>query len=125
MGALEIFIVVCGLVVVVIFVFRRWFKTLVWREASDQAREMFPVWAAQGPFATGSESALAMRYAWLAVLGDHDKVDNMTENFSRHASAFDADPESWENNRRKALEVDCPKLATYIAEVKRLRAAQA
>ena len=87
MGALEILIVVCGVVVVVvIFVFRRWFKALVWREASDQAREVFPVWAAQGPFEDGSESAVAIRYAWLAVFGDRDKVDNMTQNFSRHAS---------------------------------------
>ncbi len=100
-------------------------KTFSRRRASIVARRVFPVWAAQGPFATGLESATAMRYAWQAVSGGRQKVDRMAKQFSKHAASYDADPAAWEETRSVSLRVANSELSSYVAEAKRLRAVDA
>ena len=80
------------------------------------------MWAAQGPFRDGSESALAMRYAWLAVFGDFKKVATMTDMFRKHQDEFDSNPAVWERNRAIALDIKATTmLPKYLDEVRRLR----
>ena len=124
MSALEILLIAVGVVVVAVIAFCSWVRSSAWHQASDTAREIFPVWAAQGPFGNGTQSAIAMRYAWLAVSGDREKVDGMTEQFSQHADSFDADPGKWEETRRTALQSADPTVSQYVAEANRLCAAE-
>lgn len=58
-------ILVLGIVVAGRFLLRSQARKV----ASDAAKQVFPVWAIQGPFDSGTESAAAMRNAWLAVFG--------------------------------------------------------
>ena len=80
-----------------------WWRSRIFYSASDMAKQVFPVWAAQGPFDSGAESAAAMRNAYLAVLGT-DQTEEMADGIEGHATAYDADPETWEETRRTALE---------------------
>ncbi len=125
MSPMEILLIAAGVLVVAVIAFWSWVRSSAWRQASNTARQIFPVWAAQGPFENGTQSAIAMRYAWLAISGDREKVDGMTEQFSQHANAFDADPEKWEETCHTALKSAGASVSEYVAEVNRLRAADA
>ena len=57
------------------------------------------VWAVQGPFKNGTESAQAMRYATKAA-GGPEKFYNLID---KHVAAYDAHPERWEGIRKSFL----------------------
>ena len=123
MSLTVILIIAVGVIVAATVAFRSWVKSRAWHGASGIARKIFPVWAAQGPFETGAESARAMHYAWLAVSEDLKKVEGMAEDFSQHSIAFDADPEEWEETRQTALKAPVAGSAVHFLIVIRLRAA--
>ena len=58
------------------------------------------VWAVQGPFKNGEESAKAMRYATKAVGG----ADSFYNVIDKHPAAYDAHPDRWEQIRKGSLE---------------------
>lgn len=58
------------------------------------------VWAVQGPFKNGAESAQAMRYATKAVGG----ADAFYNKIDKHVAAYDAHPDRWEGIRKSSLE---------------------
>jgi len=92
-------------VVAVIFVAtRRLLRSLTNNAIPDMARQVYPVWAAQGPFNSGTESADAMRRAWLALFGPY-QTEKMAGAISQHEAEFDADPEDWEETRRAAADL--------------------
>jgi hypothetical protein len=57
------------------------------------------VWAVQGPFKNGAESAQAMRYATKGVGG----ADSFYNEIDKHAAAYDAHPARWEEIRKASL----------------------
>lgn len=84
--------------------FRFWMKKRIMVQAGQLTSEIYAVWAAQGPFETGETSANAMRYAHAAVRGIESIKDNViADALSKHAAAFDADPQLWESLRQQSL----------------------
>lgn len=99
---------VIGLILLVLIVVAallwQWYRWHILKRASGLARRVFPVWAAQGPFGSGDESATAMRYSYLAVFGPEEvERMGMKEAIRRHAVAYDEHPSVWEENRQQAL----------------------
>jgi hypothetical protein len=83
--------------------------------------QIFPVWAAQGPFKTGKQSAAAMRRAIQASRGPAEVEETQVE-IEKHEIAFDAKPEAWERIRTNALQDGDPDL---VALGKAVAAAEA
>jgi hypothetical protein len=77
------------------------FRSRASKRATIMARRVFPVWAAQGPFASGAESAEAMRNAYLVVMGP-EEAELMADAIAKHATAYDHDPARWEKTRQDA-----------------------
>ena len=73
------------------FAFRYWIRSQAMKQAAEVTRDIYPVWAAQGPFGSGTQSAGAMRYAYLTVRGP-EEAERMADAIAKHAQAFDADP---------------------------------
>lgn len=99
-----------------------WLRSQAVNQASDLAKQIFPVWAAQGPFGSGAESAAAMRNAYLAVFGAN-QTEEMADAIEGHETTYDADPETWEETRRIALKgasSDALTLAEGIAAAEAL-----
>lgn len=92
-------------------------RNLAQRMASDQAKQVLPVWAVQGPFSSGAESAAAMRMAWKAVFGE-DKAEKMEETIQQHAVVFEAKPDEWEETRRTAIDIASPDVLALGEAVK-------
>lgn len=92
-------------VILLWFLWRRYIVHL----ASKTAQNIFPVWAGQGPFENGTESARAFKAAYTTVLGP-EKAAEFQEAIEKHRIAYDRDPEAWENIRnqslRKSKEID-------------------
>ena len=82
--------------------------------ARSMARQVFPVWAAQGPFASGAESAAAMRNAYLVVMGP-EQTEGMADAIAKHATAYDCDPARWEETRRDAAQAAGPETADFVS----------
>lgn len=91
-----------------------WFH---FKQASNIAQEIFPVWAAQGPFETGQQSAAAMRYAYLAVRGP-EETEQMAEAITKHGQIYDADPATWEKLRQDAENQSDAKIEEYVSLAK-------
>ena len=95
MGTPEIFVLaVLGILGIVVAV-KLLLRLQAHKDASDLAKQVFPVWAAQGPFHSGAESAAAMRNAYLAVFGP-DQTKEMADGIKGHETVYDANPETWE-----------------------------
>lgn len=91
-------------VVVLAALLWQWYRSHIFKRASGLARRVFPVWAAQGPFDSGEESAGAMRYAYVAVFGQEEAERmGMVEVIANHAAAYDSNPTAWEKNRQEAV----------------------
>ena len=94
-------IMICGVVVVVLIFagYQYWNK-----ETKSQSDDVFvkinAVWAVQGPFKNGAESAQAMRYATKAAGGP----DSFYNEIDKHAAAYDAHPDRWEGIRKGFLQ---------------------
>jgi hypothetical protein len=75
-----------------------------WNKQKSQASDTFvkinAVWAVQGPFKNGAASAEAMHYATKAA-GGPDSFDDL---INKHAAAYDAHPDRWEQIRKGSLE---------------------
>lgn len=99
-------IIVATIIVVVLgaVAFKVWMKKQIMIRAGQLTSEMYAVWAAQGPFENGGSSAIAMRYAHAAVRGPESIKDvGEAEAFTKHAAAYNADPQCWESLRQKSL----------------------
>lgn len=94
------------------------------KRAINMARQVFPVWAAQGPFASGAESAAAMRNAYMVVMSP-EQAEGMADAIAKHAAAFDRDPATWEETRRGAAQVAGPETANFVSMAKRAGAKDA
>ncbi|GFE62744.1 hypothetical protein [Geobacter sp. AOG2] len=95
-------LVIGGAVAVLILVFAGY---LFWdREPQEPADDTFTkinaVWAVQGPFKNGTESAQAMRYATKAVGGP----ESFYSEIDKHVAAYDAHPGRWEEIRKSSLQ---------------------
>lgn len=85
------------------------------------AQQVFPVWAAQGPFESGEESAAAMRYAYSAVRGP-EEAERMAETIAKHAAAYDSNPAAWERTRQEAARSAGPETEEFVTIAKGLAA---
>jgi hypothetical protein len=103
MSNTEIVILVVLILVLLIVAFKPFKRTQARKEVSDTVKQVFPVWAAQGPFESGAESAAAMRRAYLAILGP-EKTEEMADAIAVHEAGYDDNPEGWEETRRAAIE---------------------
>lgn len=101
----------------------QWYRSRIFKRASGLARRVFPVWAAQGPFDSGEESAAAMRYAYLAVFGSEEAERmGMMEAVANHAAAYDRNPGAWEQNRQKAMRSANSETEEFVTIAKGLAA---
>jgi len=101
----------------------RWYGSHTFKRASVLARKVFPVWAAQGPFHSGKESATAMRHAYLAVLGSEEAERIGTaEAITNHAAAYDRDPATWERTRQEAARSAGSETESFVTIAKGLAA---
>lgn len=92
---------IAGVVVVVILVLAGYqFLHKQKSQASDVFVKINAVWAVQGPFKNGAASAEAMRYATKAVGG----ADSFYALIDKHAAAYDAHTDRWEQIRKSSLE---------------------
>jgi len=87
---------------------------LKWRikkNAQDMLIAIMPVWASFGPYESGYDSAVMLYLSYWGIYGKEgkDKAENIGM-FEGHKLSFDKDPESWEDTRKKALEVECHDL---------------
>jgi hypothetical protein len=99
--------------VAVSILLRRWLRAQAFKQAGGVARQVFPVWAAQGPFESGAMSAAAMRHAYLAVMGP-DEAERMAEGIAKHAAAYDSNPAAWEENRQRAAQAVGTDTAKFV-----------
>jgi hypothetical protein len=74
-----------------------WYKQKI--QAPDVFVKINAVWAVQGPFKNGAASAEAMRYATKAAGG----ADSFYDLIDKHAAAYDAHPDRWEQIRKGSL----------------------
>ncbi|MBT5150855.1 MAG: hypothetical protein HOM43_00590 [Flavobacteriales bacterium] len=119
MNNTAIYIFIALAIAVSFLAFIRWRKEQSLNQAASSARKVFPVWAAQGPFLSGEESAAAMRYAYLAVYGPEEAEDNgMNEAITNHAIAYDNNPSDWIKNRWLALESSNSATDEYVVIAK-------
>lgn len=93
---------VIATLIIVFLGYRAW-QSNAFNTASEMAQDVFPVWAGQGPFENGTDSAIAMWAAWSVVLGP-DKAQQDTEAFVQHQKTYDADPETWAGLQRDTSE---------------------
>lgn len=86
------------------------------------AKGILIVWAMQGPFKNGEESAMAMRCADEAVRGPGAlKNAVIEESVLKHAASYDEHPQEWESVREKALSnAGGQEFEKYLAIAKRL-----
>ena len=88
------------LVLVLVFAGYQYWNKHMKSQGSDVFVKINAVWAVQGPFKNGAESAQAMRYATTAV-GGADAFYNVID---KHVAAYDAHPGRWEEIRKSSLE---------------------
>jgi hypothetical protein len=87
------------------------------KNIAKTAEQIFPVWAAQGPFESGQQSATAMRYAYMAVVGP-EEAETSADAILEHAAAYDNDPNEWEKLRRDADPGSNPEFAELVTLAK-------
>jgi len=114
-----LFMVILAVLVVAVIFAATWrlLRMLIRNAVPDLAKQVFPVWAAQGPFESGAASADAMRRAWLAISGP-DHTEKMADSIHQHEEEFDADPGAWEETRRAAADAASPEALTMAAGIK-------
>lgn len=98
------------------------YKKFLAKKAGKIGVEIYTVWAAQGPFENGEDTAKAMRRAIIAVRGKDALEDNkFNEAIIRHADAYNSDPQRWETLREKYLSVNKPRdFGKYVEMVKQM-----
>jgi len=96
-----------------------WRRKRARTKAGGMAQAIFPVWAELGPFDSGKNSAVAMRYAFLACGVDLDE-----EALNTHQIAYDQNPERWEENRRLAKERYDEEMEYYVTVARCIEATE-
>lgn len=74
-------------VVIAVAVLLQRVNSEIMRKASVMAKDLFPVWAALGPFKNGTDSAVALGYAYLVVQGVNSTMEAF-ESFKGHVVAY-------------------------------------
>lgn len=100
----NILIVAGGIVAGCILLWFLW-RQSIFHQASKMAQKVFPVWAGQGPFESGAESARAMKSAYTAVMGPKNAAEAQ-DSIEKHQIAYDQDPETWENLRKESMQAN-------------------
>jgi len=90
-------LVIGGAVVVVLVLVFAGYRYLNKPAESQAFVTINAVWAVQGPFKNGAESAQAMRYATKAVGG----ADSFYNEIDKHAAAYDAHPLGGKKSERQ------------------------
>lgn len=105
-----------------------WFESRGSDKGEKFAREALLIWAVEGPFDSGEQSAAAMRHAYTTMFGS-EEAESFGEAFAKHAIAFDNEPDEWEQVRQEYLgiaeqdqeqkekEKELDELAIYIATI--------
>jgi len=109
-----------SLVVVVSILFWYLWRRYTFSLASKTAQILFPVWAGQGPFENGTESAKAFKAAYIAVMGI-EKAEDYNDAIVKHQVAYDQDPEKWENLRKKSMQ-ESNEINDYVIVAKGITA---
>lgn len=122
MPGLDIALLIALLLAFVGFSLWRWQRRVkMWQEAQGRAQVVLAVWARQGPFRSGEDSAAAMRRAYLAVFGSEQAEQmGMSKALSGHVETYDADPETCERNRQQAAELSDHEIERLVDVAKRL-----
>jgi len=94
-----------------------WFRSYTVKKVGKIVRQVYPVWAAQGPFESGEQSAAAMRYAFLAVRGP-EKMERMAETIAKHTKAYDDDPARWEQLRQEMAQLAGSETTDFVTIAK-------
>lgn len=115
-----IILTILGLIFLAVAIVKRVRKSLAIAEAADVVQEVYPVWAALGPFQSGVESARAMRYAYAAVIGPVETIERFgTDVFDKHAQAFDSGSE-WSTLRESCLTQPCKNTSEYLKTARQM-----
>lgn len=114
-------LLVALIIVVVALLLWLWFRSYTLKRASNMVQQVFPVWAAQGPFQSGEQSAVAMRYAYMTVLGP-EETERMAEAIRKHAISYDGDSSKWEQTRLEAARSAGPETEEFVTIAKGLAA---
>ena len=123
MTGIQVLLLVLLAAAVLVVLLWRWYRSRIFEQAGDLARQVFPVWAAQGPFDSGAQSAAAMRCAYVAVFGAEEaKRMKIAEVCAQHPAAYDSNPEAWEQTRQKATRSASPDTEKFVAIAKDLAA---
>ena len=111
---------IAGVIVIVVLAFAGYhFLNKQKSQAPDVFVKLNAVWAVQGPFKNGADSAEAMRYATKAAGGS----DSFYKLIDRHAAAYDANPDRWEQIRKSSLEfAKGPEFESCLESAKKLGA---
>lgn len=83
-----------------------WFayKKFLVKKAAKIGVDIYAVWATQGPFENGEDSAKAMRRAVIVARGMDALEDHkFIEAIKLHAKAYNSDPQRWEALRKESL----------------------
>ena len=85
-------ICIVGLIIIAFYSYKRF--TI--NRAGQLTSEIYAVWAAQGPFKSGEDSAKAMKYAHAAVRGIETTNEPIfVEARQKHSEAYNANPKRW------------------------------
>ena len=116
--------VISVIVVILGFVFFNVWQKHLKVQAGRILIDVNAVWAVQGPFKNGEESAKAMRYATEAVRGPESIKDPATaEAILKHAASYDEQPQKWESLRQECLSgASGQKFEEHLAIAKKLGA---
>lgn len=118
LGILEILFIIVLIFLGGGYIYLKW---RIKKNAQDMLIAIMPVWASFGPYESGYDSAVMLYLSYWGIYGKEgkDKAENIGM-FEGHKLSFDKDPESWEDTRKKALEVECHDLEGKTQLVKDL-----
>jgi hypothetical protein len=96
------FILILIAIVVIALIGWLWWRKHIFNQAAQMSKTLFPVWAGQGPFENGAESAAAFKAAYTVVMGK-EEADKNKDTFLKHQIAYENDPDTWENLRKESI----------------------
>ena len=68
----------------------------------ESVRNTAYIWAVQGPFRNGEDSAIAFARS-IYVLNGEEKLESSAARIIEHAKSYNHDPEAWERIRKKSI----------------------
>lgn len=95
------FFVIVGFACVAIFI--AWQIHIKNKEKERKSvRDTSYIWAVQGPFRNGEDSATAFARSIYALKGEKE-LESSSARILEHAKSYNQDPEGWENTRKKSI----------------------